>query len=377
MRRNRAIRRRLLGFGAPRLVASRRIPSSICRPSPKRSSPPRARCGASASPTCSRAIRGACRALTFEWERLARRLSRRSGSRPTRWRCSSRTPRRATSRNGSPRCSPARRSTCRRRGRRCTRRCANRTTRRSTSTDVDVDPGDPRNAGADARAVRRAARRASRGRDRPADPRGRQHRHRRLGPRTAARLRRAAGGDDRTPIDVAFVSNVDPEHLYARARGRRSRDDAVHRHVEDLHHAGDARQRRSARAWLADALPPGSDVAPHFIARHRQRRRGARVRHRRRRHPADVGLGRRPLFAVVGGRPADRDPSRLRRHSPRCWPAPPRWMRISARRRSSATCRCVLGLVGWWNACALRPSRSASSCRMRTRSRACRRGCSS
>ena len=83
-----------------------------------------------------------------------------------------------------------------------------------------------------------------------------------LGPRLVCDALPAGPG----AIDVAFVSNVDPEHL---TRALSARDPATTLFVvvsktfttqETLANA------TSARAWLAAALPTGSDLGAHFIA---------------------------------------------------------------------------------------------------------------
>ena len=83
-----------------------------------------------------------------------------------------------------------------------------------------------------------------------------------LGPRLVCEALSA----DRDPIDVAFVSNVDPEQL---TRALKGRDPATTLFIvvsktfttqETLANA------TSARAWLAAALPAGSDPGRHFLA---------------------------------------------------------------------------------------------------------------
>ena len=99
----------------------------------------------------------------------------------------------------------------------------------------------------------------------------------------------------------------------ARAGRARSGDDLVHRHVEDIHDRRNARQR-ACGARVAGAGAGRRRRARRALRRdHQQRRGGARVRRRGRRHTADLGLGRRPLFALVAGRTADRDSLRLGR----------------------------------------------------------------
>ena len=69
----------------------------------------------------------------------------------------------------------------------------------------------------------------------------------------------------------------------------------------------------SARAWLRRApraTRPRS--RKHFVAVSTNAEGGRRLRHRHRQHVRVLGLGRRPLLAVVGDRPADRARGRLR-----------------------------------------------------------------
>ena len=139
-------------------------------------------------------------------------------------------------------------------------------------------------------------------------------------------------------------------HRLRRSRPRpRPRRDAVHRLLEDLHHAGDDDQRHTARrlvARQASARRGGGRQA--FRRRLDQRRRGREVRHRHRQHVRVLGLGRRPLLDGLGDRAVDDD-----RHRPRPLPRdarrlPRRWTSISAPRRSSATCRCCWGCSAVW-----------------------------
>ena len=152
-------------------------------------------------------------------------------------------------------------------------------------------------------------RRHARGRDRAAAAAHRQSRHRRLGPRAAIGLRRArrpprAERRGRRRHVRLERRSREPD---TRARRPRSGNDAVHRHVEDVHDDRDARQRAGGTR-LADARARRRRCAViAFHCGHRQRRRCARVRRRGRRRPADLGLGWRTLFAVVR-RPACRSP---------------------------------------------------------------------
>ena len=94
----------------------------------------------------------------------------------------------------------------------------------------------------------------------------------------------------------------------------------------------------TARAWIVERL--GEDAGRRAFRRDVDRDpQGQGIRHRRGPHLRLLGLGRRPLLDLVGDRPAadDRDrPGQL--HRLPC-PAAARWTIISARRRSSRTCR--------------------------------------
>ena len=105
-------------------------------------------------------------------------------------------------------------------------------------------------------------------------------------------------------IRLHCVSNVDGSRTRRHARAGRSRDDAVRRLLQDLHDAGDADQRATRRApgWRRARR---AAVGRHFVAVSTN-------------HAAmdafgiapglalhDVGLGGRPLLALVRGRALD------------------------------------------------------------------------
>ena len=89
-------------------------------------------------------------------------------------------------------------------------------------------------------------------------------------------------------------------------------------------------------------------MAAHFAAMSTALAQGRRLRHRRRAHLRLLGLGRRPLFGVVGDRPVADDRHRAGRTSARSSPAAGRWTSISARRRSPSNMPVILGLIGIW-----------------------------
>src|SRR5205823_367328 len=153
-------------------------------------------------------------------------------------------------------------------------------------------------------------------------------------------------------IDVAFVSNVDPEHL---TRALSGRDPATTLFVvvsktfttqETLANA------TSARAWLAAALPTGSDLGAHFIAV------SANV-------PAATQFGIDPddvlpMWDWVGGRYSLWSAVGLSiaiRHGYDVFAellAGAASMDAHVREAPpAANLAIVLGLIGWWNACAL------------------------
>ena len=105
----------------------------------------------------------------------------------------------------------------------------------------------------------------------------------------------------------------------------------------------------TARAWLLARARRRRDGRRQALRRRLdQRGRGREVRHRHRQHVRVLGLGRRPLLDGLGDRPLDDDRDRPGRTSARCWPASTRWTSTSAPRRSSATCRCCMGLLAVW-----------------------------
>ena len=145
------------------------------------------------------------------------------------------------------------------------------------------------------------------------------------------------------------------ERRRRRSSPRRSRTinpatHAVRRLLEDVHDAGDAgqRQRRARSGWSTEL----GEKAHRRITSSRCRPTTPRwtpSASRRRARFTHVGLGRRPLLAVVGGRPVDRARAR---HGPVRADARrrrTRWTSTSARRRSSSNLPVLMGLLGVWN----------------------------
>ena len=221
-------------------------------------------------------------------------------------------------------------------------------------SDRPMTRGRPRR---DARRARRARSHARvlRGRPqrrvarlhRPAHHRRRQHRHRRIGPRSGDG---GAGADAVHARRSAHALRVERRRRAPRrhAAHAASGDDALHDRVEDLHDPGDDGQRAlGARrgSWPARRTRPRSRSTS---SPSRPTRPKCAVRHRAGEHVRVLGLGRRPLLAVVVDRPADRAGGRLRALRSRCSTARTRWTSISAPRRSSRTSPIVLGLLGVW-----------------------------
>jgi glucose-6-phosphate isomerase len=75
-------------------------------------------------------------------------------------------------------------------------------------------------------------------------------------------------GNDATPgtPDVAFVSNVDPEHLWRTLEGRDPASTLFVVTSKTFTTQETLANAQSARAWLARALGDERDLAPHFVA---------------------------------------------------------------------------------------------------------------
>ncbi len=190
----------------------------------------------------------------------------------------------------------------------------------------------------DAQLRRRRARRTHSRRDRQDVHGHREHRHRRLGPRHRDGDR---GAREVSQPQSASALRFEHRRRAARRRARegRSRAHAVRRVLEDVHDAGDAHQRE-ARAPV-DRRSVGRGRAGAALRRSLDQRQGdGRFPDPAAEPLHDVGLGRRPLFGVVGGRTVGRAGAR---HGS---------VRADARRRSrdgralreravrAATCRC-------------------------------------
>jgi glucose-6-phosphate isomerase len=169
-----------------------------------------------------------------------------------------------------------------------------------------------------------------------------------LGPRLVCDAISIAPG----AVDVSFVSNVDPEHL---SRALSNRDPATTLFIvvsktfttqESLANA------LSARAWLSAALPPGSDVGRHFIGVTANVNAAAAF--------GIAGDNVLPMWDWVGGRYSLWSAVGLSiaiRHGYETFAellAGAAAMDAHVRETPAAkNLAIVLGLIGWWNACAL------------------------
>jgi hypothetical protein len=170
---------------------------------------------------------------------------------------------------------------------------------------------DGRQAARGARHARRDAGLCREGARRPHDHRRGQHRHRRLRPRPAD-----GGAGARGVRRAGQALSLRLERRRPRAGRRAARPGAgahaVPDRLQDLHHGRDDDQRALGQA-LVRAIGRHRHRRPLRRAHHQCRSR-EQVRHRH--HLRLLGLGGRPLFAVVGHRPADRAGHRRRRFPP-------------------------------------------------------------
>ena len=223
------------------------------------------------------------------------------------------------------------------------------TLRRRIVDGADVVPRDPRDAGAHARA--RACKFAAALR---IGATGRPLRNvvniadRRIRSRAAEWCATRSPGPRaanaaRPRCEHSFPMSI-PRTLSPRAHGSRSGDDAVHRHLEDVHHRGNAAQR-AFRARMAHARSRRTHaIVAAFHCCHRQCRRSARIRCRREATFCRSGIGWEAAISVWSAAGlADRGALRLghlrriagrRRQRRRAFPRP---------HRSSTMFRCCWG----------------------------------
>ena len=178
--------------------------------------------------------------------------------------------------SASTRCSAATRSTSRRTAPSCTWRCARRAAHRSSWTARTSCPRSTRcSTGWPTSAEPRAERRVE-GPHRQAHPQRRQHRHRRLRPRPGDGLR-GAQALQRARHDVPLRVQRRRHRLRRGDARSRSRGNAVHRLVEDLHDARDDDQRADS-ARLVAAGPRRRREVGRQALRRRLDERGRRWR---------------------------------------------------------------------------------------------------
>ena len=162
------------------------------------------------------------------------------------------------------------------------------------------------------------------------------------------------GGSDLGPVmayealrhysarDLAFrfVSNVDGTDFAEATRRSRPRRDALHRRLQDLHHAGDDDQRpHGPRVGAGRAQGRAGDRQP-LRRRLHQRRRSVQVRHRHGQHVRLLGLGRRPLFDGLRDRPVDDDRHRAGELPGAAGRLPRHGRALPHRALRPRTCRC-------------------------------------
>ncbi len=142
-------------------------------------------------------------------------------------------------------------------------------------------------------------------------------------------------------LTFRFVSNVDGTDFAEAVARSRSRRDAVHRLLQDLHHAGDDDQR-AHRARLAAGRPEGRAGRRRPSISSPSRPMPRRWRSSASTRPTCSASGIGSAAATRWIRPSACRPCSPsgRTTSAPCSTASTRWTSISAPRRSSATCRC-------------------------------------
>ena len=202
-----------------------------------------------------------------------------------------------------------------------------------------VPAASPRRESEDGRVRRQGPRRLVDRLHRQAHPPRGEHRHRRLGSRSEdGRARAASSGVAGTRYALRLQRRW-RRSVQRAANHRRGRDARDHR-VEDVHDARNDDQRPLDARLVHQARLPGRRAVEALRRRVGESGGSGQVRHRERERLRDVGLGRRALFAVVGGGLVDHafgGSEELRRA---CSKARTRWTSISATRRSTRTCRC-------------------------------------
>ena len=259
-----------------------------------------------------------------------------------------RSPSAPRSRRCATRCSPASRSTSPKTAPSCTSRSARRPTPTSASTARTSCPRCTRTLDAIPRLRRRRsapAKSAASPADKFTDVVNIGIGGSDLGPAMATRaLTPYRDGGPR----VHFVSNVD---------GARSRRHAAPGSTPSARSSSSPRRpsppsetmtNAALGARLARLAARRGGGRPPFRGALDQSREGRRVRHPAGPHLRLLGLGRRPLFGVVGDRPAGRDRDRRRRTSADSSPARTRWTSISATAPLAENMPVIMGLLGVW-----------------------------
>jgi glucose-6-phosphate isomerase len=174
-----------------------------------------------------------------------------------------------------------------------------------------------------------------------------------LGPRLVCEALPDEAG--RATIDVAFVSNVDPEHLWRALAGRDPATTAFIVTSKTFTTQETLANAQSARAWLTAGLPPGSDLASHLI--------GVTANVAAARAFGIAEANTLPMWDWVGGRYSLWSAVGLGvaiRHGFDAFSAlqagaasMDAHFRVTPLERNVPV---VLGLIGWWNACALQHS---------------------
>ena len=216
--------------------------------------------------TCSTADPGRGERLVAEGAGLHYDYSKQRITDETRARCCSTSPPSAACASAPRRCSPASASTSPRTARCSTSPCAPRATRSSRSTARTSCPHVHEVLDRMAAFSERVRSGEWTGHTGKRDPRGGQHRHRRLGPRPRDGLPGAACTTASASMTFRFVSNVDGTDL-ARPRATSTRP----RRCSSSPRRPSRRSRRwptrAARArGCSTALGDDADVAKHFVA---------------------------------------------------------------------------------------------------------------
>ena len=165
-----------------------------------------------------------------------------------------------------------------------------------------------------------------------------------LGPRFVATALRAFWSER---LRVHFVSNVDPDELTDTLHALNPATTLFISASKSFTTLETLTNTTAARRWLQAAAGAHS-VDNHFIAITANPAKAQAFGIPASADIADVGLGRRALFAVVRHRAAHRHCHRLGQLSKRCCMAQQRWMRTTAARRSPPTCRPCSALLEWW-----------------------------